>query len=64
MIFMERFHRHASVVLGWRKRFTDCPIFYSIADQHIKYTSLWLVKLVERTGPLYSYVREQVTPVG
>jgi len=26
--------------------------------------SLWLVKLVERTGPLYSYVREQVTPVG
>jgi len=26
--------------------------------------TLWLVKLVERTGPLYSYVREQVTPVG
>jgi len=28
------------------------------------YNALWLVKLVERTGPLYSYVREQVLPVG
>jgi len=26
--------------------------------------ALWLVKLIERTGPLYSYVREQVLPVG
>jgi len=25
--------------------------------------TLWLVKLIERTGPLYSYVREQVLPV-
>jgi len=25
-------------------------------------SALWLVKLVERTGPLYSYVREQVRP--
>ena len=36
----------------------------SAESSEFRLLTLWLVKLVERTGPLYSYVREQVLPVG